>query len=211
MAAEDERINQHVRFVNFFGGYYDAEDLVKAVVTASRFSDGMVEPWHPNKLSVEVVRTHLIEGLSDPEERRLLMQAFVSGRPSGGLSLEPGSLSPEATAVYELLSGPSLEEVDALMERLPEATQDSLRAISPRTGIGRLKARLLAMHDREDDLVPSEESRRIVAALGDGPQVYHTEFSFFQHVDPTASVSLPRYVAEAYKLFLHMYNVMSAF
>ena len=64
------------------------------------------------------------------------------------------------------------------------------------------------MYDREDDLVSSEESRRLAAALADRGGVYHTEFSLFQHVDPTRSVSLPVYAKELLKLYLHMYHVL---
>jgi hypothetical protein len=64
------------------------------------------------------------------------------------------------------------------------------------------------MHDREDDLVSSEESRRLAAALADRGDVYHTEFSLFKHLDPTRAVSPPVYVKELLKLYLHMYHVL---
>ena len=94
------------------------------------------------------------------------------------------------------------------MSRLSLETMESLRRISPSTGIHLLKARMLIMHDREDDLVPAEESRRLVDALGEDAGAYYTEFSLFQHVDPTKSVSPPVYARELFKLFLHMYNIL---
>jgi dipeptidyl aminopeptidase/acylaminoacyl peptidase len=94
------------------------------------------------------------------------------------------------------------------MATLPDSTLASLKALSPRTRIGDLRARILIMHDREDDLVPSEESRRLADALAGSQNAYHTEFSLFQHVDPTRTVSPPVYAKEVLKLFLHMYNVL---
>ena len=67
------------------------------------------------------------------------------------------------------------------------------------------------MHDREDALVPSEESRRLANALPAENEAYHTEFSLFQHLDPTRPVSPPVYVKELWKLYLHMYNVLREF
>ena len=207
VAAQDPRIRDQVRFVNFFGGYYDARDLVLSVVSATRFSDGTQEPWTPDRLPVEVVQTHLIEGILDDLERTLLHRVFVL-RDAVLAPEAADALSPEASAVFEMLSGTSLTRATELMEMLPVATLASLEAVSPSTRIGDLRARILIMHDREDDLVPSEESRRLAAALTDGQRVYHTEFSLFQHVDPTRSVSPPVYAKELFKLFLHMYNVL---
>ena len=206
VAAQDVRIHEQVRFVNFFGGYYDALDLVKSVVTRSRFYGGEVEGWNPNSLSVEVVTVHLIEGVQDKEERRLLTQTFLESKSKQAINLERLSLG--ATAVYKLLEGPDFDEVDKLLGQLPEATLDSLRRISPSANLERLRARVLIMHDREDDLVPSEESRRFVDSLDENQSAYYTEFSLFQHVDPTRAVSPPVFVREAFKLFLHMYNVI---
>jgi len=205
VAAQDPRIRGDVEFINFFGGYFDALDLVKSVVTRSRFYGNEVEPWNPDKLSVEVVTSHLIEGIGDLDERALLTQVFVQG--TVGPNIDPEKLSPEAQAVYTLLNSPAFEEVDGLLARLPAEIRDSLALISPSSRIYELQARVLIMHDREDDLVPSEESRRLAEALGPDRETYYTEFSLFQHLDPTSPVSPPVYARELYKLFLHMYNV----
>ena len=68
------------------------------------------------------------------------------------------------------------------------------------------------MHDRADRLVPSEESRRLAQAL-DRDDTYHTEFSFFQrqiqvHVGESGGVGPLDYAREAFKLYMHMYNIM---
>ena len=122
--------------------------------------------------------------------------------------MDEAALSPEARAVYALLSGPTLDEADALIAQLPNRTLAELATISPVTAIERLEARALIMHDREDELVPSEESRRMADALQDRGDLYYTEFSFFKHVDPTRPASPPVFAREAGKLFLHLYNVL---
>ncbi len=79
---------------------------------------------------------------------------------------------------------------------------------SPETYIEGLTAPVLVMHDRNDALVPSAESRRLVAALGDRGDVRYTEFSLFQHVDPTRSLGPLDMARELGKLFRHMYAIM---
>ncbi len=207
VAAHDSRIREQVKFVNFFGGYYDARDLLASVVSSTRFGDGTEEPWEPDKLSIEVVNTHLVEGLSDLSERDLLFRAFVA-RDAILDHAVVAALSSDARIVFELLSGVDLTRATELINALSPRALDVLDTISPETNIDQLEARVLLMHDREDQLVSSEESRRLAAALADSNRADHTEFSLFQHVDPTRSVSLPIYVKELLKLYLHMYHVL---
>ena len=201
-AAQDESVNERVSVFNSFGGYYDARDLMAAVIARQRFYEDDVRAWQPADLSVEVVRRHLIDTLADEDERQLLWQALMAG------SDAPASLSGEAQAVYELLTAPDAKTARRLLDRLPPDALDTLRRISPSANIGRLRAKLLVMHDREDRLVPSEESRRLVDAAPDGADVHYTEFSFFNHLDPTRPVGRVEFAREAGKLFLHIYRIM---
>lgn len=210
VAAADARVRDRVRFVNFFGGYYDARDLAAAVVSQSRFDGDDVRAWTPAALSQEVVRTHLIDGVANADERERLRAAFIAA-PSAPLSeSEIAALSDEAAAVRAMLSGDAKtpREALALIDRLSESSQAQLAAISPSSALGDLSARVLIMHDREDALVPSEESRRLAAALSERGDFHYTEFSLFRHLDPTRPVSPPVYAREVAKLYMHMYRVL---
>ncbi|MFQ5860593.1 MAG: dienelactone hydrolase family protein [Dehalococcoidia bacterium] len=208
LAAADPEIRDEVAFVNFFGGYYDMRDLLVQVASRARFYDGDQRPWQPDSLTVEVFTTHLIEGLQSSQERELLEGLFLRGEEEPPGLLE--RLSPHGRVVYRLLKGVSLEEARRLVGQLPAEVQETLSRLSPRPVIDQVEAQVLIMHDREDNLVPSPESRRLADALESGGNVYYTEFSFFQHMDPTRRVGLGTYIRESWKLFLHMYNVISA-
>ncbi len=211
VAAQDERIREHVKFVNFFAGYYDMEDLVRAIGSRSRFDGDRIAPWEPDSLTMRLMTEHLIDGVSDPDDKAALTRLFIdetSGEGDG-----PVSLGPEGFAVYSLILGAPFEEVDSLMEMLSPQTKELLAAISPATGIDRLDARMLIMHDRADRLVPSEESRRLAQALGESEDTYHTEFSLFQnaiqvHKDESVELGPLDYAREVFKLLRHMYVVM---
>ncbi len=207
IAAADERIRDDVRFVNFFGGYFDAQDLVVSVTSKSRFSGDVIEPWSPDRLSREVVTVHLIDGMYYPEEAALLRRVFITkDAVLDNSAIE--SLSVEARSVHRMLSGVDLTEARNLISRLPDSVKSELDAISPSSAVANLSARVLIMHDREDRLVPSEESQRLAEALSERGNVYHTEFSLFDHLDPTRPVSPPVYAKELFKLYMHMYNVL---
>ena len=206
LAAEDERVRDKVAYVNSFGGYYDARDLLVAIASHTRVYGGVVEPWAPRDDTREVFTVHLIEGLPDAREREALLRVFLEGGPPDDLLR--ASLSEQGKVVHRLLSGVSREEAEALLESLPAAFLADLERISPSTNIGSLEAPVLAMHDREDSAVPAAESRRMAEALEGRGQVYYTEFSLFQHMDPTRQVAPPTMVRELWKLLLHMYNIM---
>ena len=209
VAAQDERIRGDVSFVNSFAGYYDAEEFAKAIGSRSRFDEGYSSPWEPDKLTYGVFRDHLIEGVSSDDDRLLLTQVYVEGKAAEG-DLE--RMAPDAQAVRKLLEGVPYDEVDGVVADLSPATARFFRDISPSTDIENLGARVLIMHDTADRLVPSEESRRLAAALDEG-SVYHTEFSFFQrqiqvHVGDSGETGPLDYAREALKLYMHMYNIM---
>jgi hypothetical protein len=211
VAAQDERIRSQVRFVNFFAGYYDANDLVRAIGSRSRFYGDRVAPWDPDELTLRLLTEHLIDGVADPDDKAALTRIFIDKAPSadGG----PVSLSEEGFGVYRLIQGEAFEDVDELMEQLSRQTKEFLDLISPATHIDRLEARMLIMHDRADRLVPSEETRRLAESLGDESDTYYTEFSLFQsaiqvHTDGGGDLGPLDYASEAFKLFRHMYFVM---
>ena len=202
VAAQDERIRDDVKVVNSFAGYYEATDLIAAVATGRRYYGEESEPWIPDKLSVAVVRLHLLETIDDLEEREKLAQALESDTGA------PDNLSEEARLVHDILNSSEIEEAKGLIDRLPSDSLETLRRISPSTNIEDLRARALVMHDRQDGLVPSEESRRLVDALQARGDVHYTEFSFFDHLDPSRTVGYFELTREGAKLFAHIYRIM---
>ncbi len=211
VAAQDDRIKDQVNFVNFFAGYYDAFDFVRAIGSRSRFGKDYSAPWETDKLVLRVFKYHLIEGVASDVDRAILNSIFFPVE--GALPGDPSRLTDEGDVVYRLLKGVPIEEVDGLMAKLSPATNEFLTIISPSTHIDKVKARVLIMHDLSDKLVPSEESRRLAEALEERGTAYHTEFSFFQnkvqvHKDESTDISFFGYLGEAYKLYMHMYNIM---
>lgn len=202
VAAQDERVRDDVKVVNSFAGYYEAKDLIASVVAKRRFYEGDSQAWEPDKLSIEVVRTHLLESIDDADERERLARAIEDGS-----ELLEG-LSSDARLVYDILNASDIDEAHRLIERMPSDSLDTLRRISPSTEIENLRAKLLVMHDRQDSLVPSEESRRLVDALQSRGDVHYTEFSFFEHLDPSTRVGYFELAKEGGKLFLHIYRIM---
>ena len=209
VAAADPRVNDQVAFVNSFGGYYDVRALLSSIASQTRFYGERQEAWQPGLLASEVFTNQIIESPADPKEQELLRRVFLEGQSASPDRIQ--ALSALGQIAYRLLDSVTLAEAQSLMAKLPPDIDKGLGAISPIDVIEDLHARVLIMHDREDDAVPSEESRRLADALtAAGQDVHYTEFSLFQHVEATRRVSPPTFVREVAKLFLHMYYVLSA-
>jgi len=206
VAAQDPRIREEVAFINFFGGYYDVRDLLMSIASRTKFNEDGQEPWEPSDQTLKTFRNHLIESVKNWEDREFLTRVFMDREEP--VQSEVGDLSSAGGIVFRLLSGVSPEEAKDLLAQLPEEFQEGLRRISPSENIGDLKAKMLIMHDAKDSNVPSEESRRLVAALKERGNVRYTEFVFFQHMDPARAVNPLTWTRDVSKLFLHLYHVI---
>ena len=217
VAASDPRISDDVDFVSAFGAYYDVGDLLIQIATNRSFYDGTAEPWEPRSLTEEVFTNQLIEGLDADrgEDRDLLTRIFIQKAPA--VDQEIQELSLEGMAVYRLLRSLtardeeqrlSLAKAEEYLQDLPAGLLRDFDKISPSTNIRNLKARLLIAHDREDDAVPVEESRRLVDSISGRGDFKYTEFSFFSHVTPDRPVGPVTFVKEAFKLFRYAYGII---
>ena len=211
LAASDIRISQNVKFLNLFAGYYDAFDFIKAVTSEKRFYKGSIQDWKPDRLTRKVVFKQLIESVSNNHDRGYLYQLIENEN----VGIESNLfITDEAKIVHSLISKPHISDVDDLFQRMAPQTVSYLEDISPGNFTQQLNAKVLIMHDRNDRLVPVEESRRFNDILKSQGSIYYTEFSSFQnqiqvHVDnDSKKISNIDYLVEAWKLLRHLYEVM---
>ena len=81
----------------------------------------------------------------------------------------------------QALEAADFEGAESLLAALPPAPRDAMRAVSPRYAIGRLRAPLYLLHDRNDRFVPWTESEALARVYE--PAIYH-RIDLFEHVDP---------------------------
>jgi hypothetical protein len=153
-----------------------------------------------------VFANELIESLDDPAERRLFTRRFVRDEPVSDEELE--GLSSQAQIVRRLLEGTTLEEAEALFQRLPNDFRQEMARVSPSAYISNIEARLMIMHDQGDLLIPAAESRRLVDALESRGNFRYTETEVFEHVRPGGGGEVWLLVKEAAKLYGHMYGII---
>src|SRR5829696_894364 len=81
---------------------------------------------------------------------------------------------------------PALQEVIALLGGTPQEVPERYRDASPLSWIGGRTSPFLVLHGTQDDVVPIEQSRRLVAALRTaGVEVHYVELAGMGHDDLT--------------------------
>ena len=205
VAAADPRISDDIHFVNAFGPYYDAGELLLQAASRSVVYDGESTPWEPDSLTLKVLANELIETLEDPADVDALTRRYLNGQPVSPAELE--ALTPAGRTVMGLLDGTTRADAEALYSNLPPAFREDMATVSPSNYVAAIQAKLLVMHDRNDRLVPAAESRRLLAATGEREDVRYTEVLAFEHVRPSGG-GLGDLLGEAARLFRHMYYII---
>lgn len=164
-----------------FGGYADFEAAVRFALTgeARRGEEVLRLPRDP--LNAPVVFLNLLPWLEVPGDREALAQAWrrMVERTWGKMELKrPGAREPFAAEIAAELP-PELRELfhvgcglspggDALLEEALRAQGEALRFTDPRPALARVRAPVVIVHGRDDDVIPFLEAEKLRAALPPG-------------------------------------------
>ena len=234
VAAADPRIADDVAFVNAFGGYHDAADLLVQIAAGQSLDEPTAdeptadeptadeptadEPtadgeangaWEVDPLTRRVFINEITENILDETRREQLRSRAIAGDP-----LPDSADFPADAAVLALLNGGlTISEAQGWYAQLPDAYRQQVRAISPSTSVGKIgpETNVLLMHDRADPLIPVGESRRLAAAFHAAGRhdVKYTETDIFRHVRPDAEKDWRSIAKGAAQLFRHMYGIIA--
>jgi Dienelactone hydrolase family len=204
MASADSAIRDRVAFVGAFAPYASMRTFVRDIASASRACGQGRGPWAVDPLTRRVYVRSVTDVLAPPEAERL-RSAFLDG--IGGVEAE--TLSADGRCAYELLSAVDVTGVDAALERLSGSMRARLDALSPLRYLPEIHAPLIAIgHDRDDLVIPVDESRSLRAELVGRGGVLYTEFAMFEHADPTKRRLSPlRLARELTKFYRYVYPV----
>ena len=85
---------------------------------------------------------------------------------------------------------PSFEDTKRYIQMLPEGVLLNLNTLSPSPTLSRIKTRVFLIHDKNDDVIPVEDSYKIRDSLPRDIPVHLSELSSFDHVTPGNFFSL---------------------
>ena len=208
-AAAEPSISRNVAVITCWGGFYNINDWLQAVIAQHYVDGGEAKPWKPRTLLIEEAPKWLIELLPDASDRVCLEELLKADSTSS----VRGRLSPSGQATYELLTNRDPKRVGELWERLDPKVRRTLNSLSPHTKIAQHNTKIAIIHTLNDDVIPWVESCKLVDAIDDKNKVYFRIFRQFYHVSIEdllkARISnLHHVISEAAQLYLYMYSIL---
>jgi dienelactone hydrolase len=192
LAALQPDIREQVHFVLAVGGYYSLENVVTYLTTGyypvveptgkALSETGRTSP-HPYS-KVSFIRSNL-DLLERPADRSFFhgYAEYISGNRIDEDEPVPAYLAPDAQAFYNLLTNHVPAQVPALLEKLPPPMRTELEGINPAAhDLSRLRADVILLHGRGDNLIPYTESIALANALPES-QVQLFIIDGLAHVD----------------------------
>jgi hypothetical protein len=201
MAAATPRIRDRVSFISAYAPYSSLWTFAHDVASRTRSGGDGREPWRVDPLTRKVF-VHSMTSFLEPSEAEWFRSEFANE--SGHLAGR--ELSAHGQAVYSLFTARDENDVEVALHRLPLILQEQLTTLSPINYLKDIHPPLMILlHDRGDQVIPVDESRRLHSALNGHAGVHYTEMQF-QHLDPVkAKLPLFRLVRELGKFFRAMY------
>ena len=175
LAALQPDIRERVRFVLAVGGYYSLENVVTYLTTGYYRVDepaGLAVPpaglrsVHPYSKSA-FIRSNL-DLLERPADRGFF-RSYATYITDNRMDMDepiPASLAPDAQAFHDLLTNHLPARVPVLLGRLSPRMRTELEGINPAAhDLSRLRANVILLHGRGDNLIPYTESIALAGAL----------------------------------------------
>jgi len=186
LAALEPDIRARVRFLVALGGYHDLPR------TMSYFTTGWYkneDRWHylqPDDTGRMVLAYASLDYLPAGRDGELFdtMVSLRERDPAADLTPLAAQLSPAGQNVYALAMNTDPARFEALLAVLPEAMRADLERLDlARYDLAPLKARLLLVHGRNDNLIPWPESLSLAAAAPEGQARMFLIHRVLGHVD----------------------------
>jgi dienelactone hydrolase len=209
LAATEPSINKDVAVVTSWGGFYNINDWLQAVISERYIDEGKAKPWRPRTILVEEAPKWLIELLPDSSDR-VCIDKMLLGNSTGSARR---TLSPSGQALYELLTNRDPERIKDLWAQLDPKIRQALDSLSPHTKVAQLKTKIAIIHTFTDDVVPWVESCKLADAIEDVHKIYFRVFGQFYHasIEDLLKVrmsNLHRVIFEVVQFYRYMYSVL---
>jgi len=209
LAAARPEVKQNVAVITCWGGFYNINDWLQAVLARSYVDDGKTVPWNPRPLLIEEAPKWLIELTPDKADRVCLSQILA------GSGVEPAKerLSASGKVLCELLTSKDAAKVKYQWQRLDPELQRSLDSLSPHTKINEQGTKIAIIHTSNDDVIPWVESVKLVNAIDAKDKIFFRIFHQFYHVSiedflKARFSNVHHVISEVAGFYMYMYSIL---
>ena len=185
LAALEPDVRDQLRFILGVGGYHDLARTVSYFTTGRFPHEGRWYALEPNPYGQLVFAKTSLPYLSAPDRALLerMVELRLQDRSADIAPLAPG-LGPPGAAVHALLSNTDPTRVAQLLAALPAPLGADIAALSLHDkDLAGLKARLILLHGKNDNLIPFPQSIALAAAVPPGQARLFLINRLLGHVD----------------------------
>jgi hypothetical protein len=209
LAAANPDIKQNVAVITCWGGFYNINEWLQAVLALRYIDDGQAIAWKPRPLLIEQAPQWLVELTTEASDRASLGKMLEG---NGGESAGE-RLSTYGHAMHDLLTNKDPEKIKDLWQKLDPKVRQTLDSLSPHTKVDDHGTKIAIIHTFNDDVIPWVESCKLSDALDHDDKIYFRIFKQFYHVSIEdllkARISnLHHVIAEAAQFYLYMYSIL---
>jgi dienelactone hydrolase len=189
LAALQDDIRNRVRFVVGVGGYHDLRRAMRFFTTGWFDHDGHSQRITPDDTGRMVLAYSSLDYLENEADRDVFDRMVAERTRTPDIDLSPlaGKLSEGARAVYDLAVNDDPARFAELFAQLPSRMRADIDQLDlARHDLRPLKARLILVHGRNDNLIPWPESQALAAAVPEGQARVFLIQRVLGHVDLSA-------------------------
>lgn len=170
IASLQPRARQRVDFVVAIGGYQDLRRLIAYYTTGAYRGDRDVPtPYDTGKWIFALGISEKLPRDSDRRAIQSMARRAIHADPGAVVKPAAETLSPGGAALLELLTNTTRDRVPILLARLPESLRAEITALNPaEQPLGNLRAHLLLLHGRSDNIIPYTESIALAQSVPAG-------------------------------------------
>ena len=209
IAASDSTISRDIAVVSSWGGYYNVNDWLQAVLAEQYMDDGRAVSWSPRATLKQAVPRLLLGFLPDESERVHIQEMLKTGSQNSA----DVTLSPLGEDIYQLLSAHTPEQVKELWAKITPQLSRSIEPLSPHLIIEKLHTKIAIIHTATDDVIPWVESVKLSEAIPDDQEVFFKIFHRFYHVNIKQLLNvqvsnLCASISEAVGFYSYIYSII---
>ena len=170
LAALDPAIRDEVDFILSVGGYYNIEKTITFFTTGYFHYRNEWRFIEPNEYGKWVFVLSNLERLKDPVDianfRTIALRKM--NNPDAIIDDLTNDLSPEASSILMLFQNQDPELTPNFMLSLPIAIRNDLKSLDLASqDLNQLKARLILLHGKDDNIIPYTESIALANAVAE--------------------------------------------
>jgi mono/diheme cytochrome c family protein/pimeloyl-ACP methyl ester carboxylesterase len=193
LAAADPAIRERVDLVGSLGGYFDLAHVVGFITTGWFEDNGIFARARQQEYNRWKLLAALTPYVTDQAERGRLQRIvdLKLADPRRAVESEVNGLGPEGRRLFTLVENRERDRVARLLAELSPPARKALERLSPAASMGRVQARLLIAHGRDDDSIPFTESLKLARSAPNAGRA--VIFDGFRHAFPSEHEWLARF------------------